>query len=369
MQVMFVDDEWRVLSGIERALAMRDTDWESRFCTSGDEALAALLEKPADVVVSDMRMPFMDGVEFLSRVREHWPGALRIILSGYSDPEATIRMLDAGQQFVTKPCNNATLLAIVENALGLRSLLDDEAMLELIGRVSRLPTAPKLFFELNRLLADPSSSIPTIIAMIIRDPALSAKVLQLGNSVYFANGQPICDVADAVRHLGVDQVRLFVLASLVCAGAAESPRIDTLQTRARLAARIASLIAMQVGEQPGPAATAALLARLGLLIPGLDNPEAECATTCGDRFRYATVGAHLMALWGLPRDIIHVVACHTDPGRIAGSAFGLTGVVHVAVALANDQEPDLGYLQRVGMIERLPSWQVATLSLKVGDDE
>jgi HD-like signal output (HDOD) protein/ActR/RegA family two-component response regulator len=369
MQVMFVDDEYRVLSGIERAFAMRDTGWECRFCTSGEEALASLQHHPADVVASDMRMPFMDGAEFLSRVRERWPGTLRIILSGYSDPATTARMLDVAHQFVAKPCNNATLLAIVKNALSLRSLLDDQSVIELIGRVSRLPTAPKLFFELNRLVANPATSIPTIIAPIIRDPALGAKVLQLGNSAYFTRGQPVRDVAEAVRHLGLDQVRLLVLASQVFAGAEESPRVVELQTRALLASRIASQIAMQVGEQPGLAATAALLARLGLLIPGLDSPEAECARTRCELSLHATVGAYLLGLWGLPLDIVHAVALHTDPGLIATSEFGLTGVVHVAVALANDKEPDLGYLQRVDVMEQLPSWQATALSLKGDHDE
>ena len=365
MQVMFVDDESRVLSGIERALAMRDTDWECRFCASGDEALAALQNHPADVVVSDMRMPFMDGAELLARVREHWPGTMRIILSGYSDPEATVRMLDVGHQFVAKPCNNATLLAVVDSALGLRALFEDESVLELIGRVSRLPAAPKLFFELNRLLADPSSGMQTITALIMRDPALSAKVLQLGNSAYFSRGQPVRDVTGAVRHLGLDQVRLLVLASQVFAGAEQNPRVVELQTRALLASRIA----MQVGGHSGPAATAALLARLGLLIPGLDSPEAECVRTRCELPLYAAVGAYLLGLWGLPLDIVDAVARHTDPGRIASSEFGLAGAVHVAVALANDKEPDLGYLQRVGVMDQLPSWQATTASLKGDNDE
>lgn len=357
---MFVDDESRVLSGIERGLAMRDTGWKCRFCTSGDEALASLAQNPADVVVSDMRMPFMDGTELLSRVRERWPGTIRIVLSGFSEHEAKVRMLAVGHQFVAKPCNIQTLLAVVESALRLRTLFEDESVLELIGRVSRLPTAPKLYFELGCLLADPSARIQTIASVIMRDPALSAKVLQLGNSAYFAHGPPVCDVVDAVRHLGLDQVRLLVLASQVFADADWNPRVGELQTRALLASRIA----MQVGEQPGLASTAALLARLGLLIPGLDSPEAECAKARCELSLYAAVGAYLLGLWGLPVDIVDAVACHTDPGRIASSDFGLAGAVHVATALANDKDPDLGYLQRVGAIDRLPLWQAATSTLK-----
>lgn len=59
---------------------MYNPDWECRFASSGPDALAMLEQTPADVVVSDMRMPFMDGAELLTQVRARWPGTVRIIL-------------------------------------------------------------------------------------------------------------------------------------------------------------------------------------------------------------------------------------------------------------------------------------------------
>ena len=82
MRVLFVDDEERVLAGIERTVFMADRDWDVAFAASGAEALTKLASQPADVVVSDMRMPLMDGAELLRRVRDTWPSAIRIILSG-----------------------------------------------------------------------------------------------------------------------------------------------------------------------------------------------------------------------------------------------------------------------------------------------
>ncbi|WP_252120312.1 response regulator [Symbiopectobacterium purcellii] len=117
MQVMFVDDESRVLSGIERALIMQNIEWECRFANSGQKALSMLEEQPADVVISDMRMPFMDGAELLSQIRTHWPGTIRVILSGYSDPDATERMLDVAHRFVSKPCESNVLIGMVKKHL------------------------------------------------------------------------------------------------------------------------------------------------------------------------------------------------------------------------------------------------------------
>jgi YesN/AraC family two-component response regulator len=125
MQVMFVDDENRILSGIERSVMMYNPDWECRFASSGPQALTMLEETPADVVVSDMRMPFMDGAELLAQIRDRWPGTVRIILSGYSEPTSTQRMLQVAHQFVSKPCDSTALIAMIENTLTRRHAIED----------------------------------------------------------------------------------------------------------------------------------------------------------------------------------------------------------------------------------------------------
>lgn len=215
MQVMFVDDESRVLSGIERALMMQDTGWFYRFATSGQDALAMLEEHPADVVVSDMRMPFMDGAELLAQVRERWPRAIRIILSGYSDAEATLRMLDVAHRFVAKPCDSKTLLATVENALALRNMFLDPKVAEIVGRINYLPPAPKLFLEISRHINNPGADTRKIIDLLSSDPALTARIMQLANSAWFSRGNQVSDIGKAITNLGLEQVKLLVLASHV----------------------------------------------------------------------------------------------------------------------------------------------------------
>ncbi|MEI7375270.1 HDOD domain-containing protein [Dickeya chrysanthemi] len=364
MQVMFVDDESRVLSGIERALMMQDTDWECRFANSGQEALAMLEEKPADVVVSDMRMPFMDGAELLSQVRNRWPGTIRIILSGYSEPEATLRMLDVAHRFVSKPCDSTVLLAMVGNALALRDMLQDPAVVEIAGRTSRLPTAPNVFTEICRLLADSGSDTRQIAELLGSDPALSAKIMQLANSAYFSRGGHINDIGNAITHLGLDQVKQLVLASQVPADAKTAPYVDQLQQRALLAATLAARIS---GHQ-GLEATAALLANIALLIPELREPDYQTATTRGNTSIHATVSAYLLALWGLPMDVVEAVACHRQPSRSSDNAFGVAGAVHVAVALANNDAPDLDYLEQTGVLNNLPLWQKMLAHKETLDD-
>jgi len=353
MQVMFVDDESRVLSGIERALMMQDNEWECRFASSGQEALAMLEEKPADVVVSDMRMPFMDGAELLTQVCNRWPSTIRIILSGYSEPSATLRMVNVAHRFVAKPCDSAALLTMVGSALALRSMFKDPAVVEAVGRTSRLPAAPKVFIEVCRLLADSGSDTRHIAELLGSDPALSAKIMQLANSAYFARDSQIHDIGNAITRLGLDQVKLLVLASQVFADAKTDPYVDRLQRSALLASTLAARISSHQGLEP----TAALLANIALLIPELRESDNEATITHGNTPMHAAVGAYLLALWGLPMEIVEAVAHHVQPSRAADKAFGVIGTVHVAVTLANNDAPDLDYLEQTGVLNKLPLWQ------------
>lgn len=353
MQVMFVDDEARILSGIERALMMQDSEWECRFATSGYEALSLLEETPAEVVVSDMRMPLMDGAEFLAQVRDRWPGTIRIILSGYSEPEATVRMLGVAHRFVPKPCDSTQLLAMVANALALRTLFKDPSIVKLVGKINQLPPAPKVFAEISRLLANPGTNTREIVELLASDPALSARIMQLANSAWFSRGAQIHDINNAIVHLGQEQVKLLVLASQVYSDATTDPYVDKLQQTALRASKLAARISMHQERE----ATAALLANIALLIPELRTTSDEATTEQGDIPLRAAIGAYLLALWGLPMDIVEAVAGHVQPSRSAEKTFGMLGVVHVAVTLANHGVPDKGYLEQTGMLDQLPVWQ------------
>lgn len=359
MQVMFVDDESRVLSGIERAIMMQDTEWECRFANSGPEALTMLEETPADVVVSDMRMPFMDGAELLAQVRNRWPGTIRIILSGYSEPGATQRMLEVAHRFVSKPCDSATLIAMIESALSLRTMFKDPAVLDVVGRINQLPAAPKVFTEVQHLLNNPDSNIRQIAELLGSDPALSVKIMQLANSAWFNRGSQIHDIGSAITLLGMDQVKLLVLASHCFTDANRDPLVSELRRVSLLASSLAALIAGHQGLEP----TAALLANIAKLIPEMNEIGSEI-TTCNDIPMHAAVGAYLLAVWGLPLDIVEIVAGQAQPSRFAHDAFGALGVVHVAVALANNSAPDRDYLEKAGVLNQLPLWQQMLANLQ-----
>lgn len=361
MRVLFVDDERRVLVGLERMLFGLGRDWEILLADSGEAALAELERAPVDVVVTDMRMPGMDGAELLKRVQQKSPSTLRMLLSGHTETQAAMRALSVAQQFLSKPCEPQILVDAIEGAIALRTLLADPAIGEVVGRIKRLPAAPHVFAKLNQALQDPNCDARQIGAILAEDPALTAKVLHMANSAFFPSaGRSVTDLKTAVSRIGSTMIRNLVLAAEVFSQDAGRADVDVLQRQALLTSLIAGRIAAGRADVD-QAGIAALLANVGKLLP---QPEGSAA----ERFGYSEVGAYLLGVWGLPMAIVEAVAHHHQPQRGGQREFGLIGIVHVAVALATGEAVDESYLERMRVADRLPEWRDKAERLRESGD-
>jgi response regulator RpfG family c-di-GMP phosphodiesterase len=160
-RILCVDDEPRVLDGLENHLAM---DYEVHLATSGLEGLRLLQSHgPFAVVISDMRMPVMDGATFLARVRQGWPETTRLLLTGHAELESAVAAVNKGNifRFLHKPCPPAELLATVQEAVGQHErVLGERELLQntLNGAVSVLAevmslTTPSAFARAGALQA------------------------------------------------------------------------------------------------------------------------------------------------------------------------------------------------------------------------
>ncbi|PTT86622.1 two-component system response regulator, partial [Pseudomonas sp. HMWF005] len=116
-KVLLVDDEESILNSLRRLL--RTQPYDLLLATSGAQALEILAQQPVDLVMSDARMPNMDGASLLTHVRERHPAAVRIMLTGYADPTAIIKAINDGQihRYISKPWNDEELLLILRQAL------------------------------------------------------------------------------------------------------------------------------------------------------------------------------------------------------------------------------------------------------------
>ena len=121
-RILFVDDEPDLLEGIERMLFRERKRWQMQFAPSGKEGLALVAKeakKPFDVVIADMRMPHMDGVQFLQEVQRATPDTVRMMLTGNTDQETAIKAVNDGNvfRFMTKPVERETLIKVIEAGL------------------------------------------------------------------------------------------------------------------------------------------------------------------------------------------------------------------------------------------------------------
>lgn len=116
-KILFVDDDPQLLAGLRSVLRVDRDRWDMAFVPGATAALAALDAAPFDAVVSDMRMPGLDGAELLALVRERAPGTRRVILSGSADADDAQRANAIADEVLTKPCPVRELRAAIEKLL------------------------------------------------------------------------------------------------------------------------------------------------------------------------------------------------------------------------------------------------------------
>lgn len=125
-KILFVDDEPNILQSMERQLRKR---FSVTTALSGDDALRVMKEEgPFAVIVSDMRMPGMDGVQLLSRVKDLYPDTVRMMLTGNADQDTAVEAVNSGQifRFLSKPCATPTLITSLALALRQYRLINAE---------------------------------------------------------------------------------------------------------------------------------------------------------------------------------------------------------------------------------------------------
>lgn len=313
-RVLFVDDEPILLRSMARALRGREIAWEPRFAGSGTEALLALEREPFDIVVSDVRMPGMDGVTLLGHVRDRHPHVARFALTGQSAVADGARAVGAIHQWISKPCELRGLCGAIDRVAWARTLVADPVLLARTSALASVPSPPRLFFEIPDAL-HPNAPMTELVGLVEHDPAVVAKLLHLGSSAFFDTGARVTSIARAVDLIGTDTLRGLLLGA------------DGLHEGAVAAALAAhSLVVAGLARErvprplAGDAFVAGLLHDLGELIVDGDAAPHD----------HAAAGALLLGLWGLPREIVAAVAFHHDPA----AAPDPTEPILVAVAEA-----------------------------------
>jgi HD-like signal output (HDOD) protein/ActR/RegA family two-component response regulator len=381
-RILFVEDNPMLLELYSILLDAKTDQWETTVAPDGQAAMAILRRSAFDVVVSDMQMPGMSGIELLTKVRELHPQTSRIIVSGYTDQAEAADSLNCTHLFIPKPFDVATLKATLARIGSLDAYLKDDKLRGLAGKMRTLPSFPTLYLEIIREIESPNSSMQGIAKIVAQDPGITAKILQVANSAAFGLPEKVNDPVEAVQQLGMVTVRSLVLSAQVFS-TFHSTRLKKFSAEALWAhlmkcgdlARTIMRREHASFAESEDAFTAGMLHDMGQLMLADSLPgEFEKALVLADENKiplpvaelevfgatHAGLAAYLFGLWGLPAAIVEAVAFHHTPEKSDLKKFSALTAVHVANALCDKSDAgnlNLNYLVQIGVADRLEDWR------------
>ncbi|MDC0335854.1 response regulator [Pseudodesulfovibrio sp.] len=333
-KILFVDDEVNVLAAIKRMLRKKLNDWDLSFAESGVDALALFEGNSFDVVVSDIKMPGMDGAELLTRIKDEHPGVIRIAFSGQVDLEEVMRSVNAVHQYISKPCEAEKLIGRIEGALKSKELLTDQKLIHLVTEIESLPVLPRVLREVENELGKEEPSLEIIAELITQDIGLVTKILKLVNSPFFGVPAQIESIYKAITMLGLDTIKSLILSTHLFAlyndKVLPNYSLNMLWEHCFRVSNIARLIAECEGADKKTVTEsrmAGLLHDVGKLIlinyfpqkyaEVLTMVEKGTAPICELEksvfgTTHAEIGAYLMGLWGVPGNVVHGIGFHHE---------------------------------------------------------
>jgi len=332
--IIFVDDDLNVLRGLRRRMLSMRPNWALRFYESAELALIGLEEQPADVVISDMSMPSMDGAEFLRIVAKRWPQTSRILLSGYADENAIQNGAAATHHFLAKPCTDTDIIHAAERGLIMNKYLRDPLLVNLLSQVPTDLMWPAIFHRLQTILQFSGPSSHVELNDFANDhPALTALAHELARREQLMPEDNHTDFIKLLKILGIETIK--ALCVLWCELGQpidfDDTRISSELHRplvlGQMAANIARLrnLAPEAVDQ---VRAAAILCHIGNIIIARATPDQYAAshTRADDDncdiisaeisemgFAHPAVSACLCACWGFPHQIIENIAFHHRP--------------------------------------------------------
>ncbi|HBA83120.1 MAG TPA: two-component system response regulator [Verrucomicrobia bacterium] len=388
-RILFVDDEPSILEMLRHMLRSMLAEWDMSFARSGQEALTLMASEPFDVIVSDVRMPGMDGAELLNKVKADYPKTVRFVFSSESDRDVVYRLIGSTHQFLLKPNDLSLIKDTIARAFSLKEILSKDSLENMVSQIKTLPSVPELYYEVVRELQSPYPSIERVGALIGQDIAMSAKLLQMINSAFFGLRQRISNPMQAASLLGLDILKSLVLVVHVFTEqdglSMEGFSLKALWTHSLSVAIGSQEIALQQNiekKATEDAFIAGLFHDLGklVLMVNLAQPYSRALALAREKHlpltqmekeilgaSHAEVGAYLLGLWGFSEPLIEACAFHHQPSLCKTACFGPLTTVHVANVFDYEAHPkesseapiklDMDYINKLKLADRIPYWR------------
>ena len=388
-RILFVDDEPMILNGLQRTLRKMRHEWEMMFTSSAMEALQILDANPMDVVVTDLKMPEMDGSQLLREIKNRHPHVVRIVLSGHVKHDMTLQSLQIAHQCLAKPCDAELLKQTLAKLFALRDLLSDDSIKKIVSQIDSLPSMPAIYSQIMEEMQSEDPSIKKVGDIIAQDASMTAKILQIVNSVFFGLSRKISSTQQAVMLLGLETIKSLVLSVKIFAEFSRKKfswfNIEDLFNHSMSVSCYAQAIVKNEKLERdliSYSLMAGILHDIGKLIlaTNFQQPYRQVLSEAQNSglnvwdleyqafgTSHAEIGAYLMGLWNLDSQIIQAIAFHHRPAQSMARDVNLLTAVHIGNALDHnghrevEQESDLQfddeYLDNLGVADRIPEWR------------
>ena len=342
-KILFVDNDPADDQKLTKTLRSMCPEWNMDVAVGGEEALNIMHKSPFDVVVSDICVQGIDSIELLDAVSERYPETVRIIRSDLSNPEMSLKSTMAAHQLLMKPCCAETMKNTIERTCRLRDILRSETLKKAIAGIKNLPSLPSLYNLIVAEMQSPEGSLEKVGYLISQDVSMSAKILQLVNSAFFALPRKITDPQQAAVFVGIETLKSLVLSIHVFSSLSEEAALSEFSlmkmwSHSLRTSRLAGDIAREAHADRKvveEAMIAGMLHDIGKLVlleaprqykevmelietTGCDSSDAEYAVM---KSSHAELGAYLLGLWGLPDTVVESVAFHHDPSKLVDRMF------------------------------------------------
>ncbi len=359
-KILIVDDEAQILKVLTRMFL--ETDYEIYTAENGMDALRLIETTEIDMVISDMRMPMLDGYKLLSIVKEKYPKIIRIILSAYAEEKPMFRALlhNVAKLYVFKPWNNNDLLQSIHKLFADDTVLNSSDLMEMINGMECTTVMSENCAKMISLIED--EDIDALITEMEHDPEISALLLQVTKSAIY--GVMPNTVKQAAIYIGLPNLKCFLHWACVITTTKQTNDINNepelLWKHAYYTNRILLFLyeAFLHKQPPESALFAGLMHNIGLIIlskslqkngslkmPNLSSNDYIKLELGEYELNHQEIGGYFLDLWDLPFPMYEVALYHHRPLDPCIVNLELVSCVHIAqhyawkALLGLEQEP------------------------------
>lgn len=329
-QIVFVETQGRFLTRLRSDLMGSRPDWQILLVVDASTALDLIAQRKISIVLASFGDDRSSCEDFFYALKDQAPEIIRMGLLMEQTKDNLIKSLEYAHECISAHCSTSQIEVLITRGLLVWDRVrKNRRLADLLSNLQKIPTPPSLYFDIRDELDSPTGSARSVAQIIAKDPALTAKLLKVANSGFYATPRTVADLYEAITLLGMDLVQALVIAAhLYDQLPIPGLNLDELWKHSIAVASLAKEIAAEEGANRAITSTCAisgLLHDIGELVflANMPDPYFSMVRRSGgdekallkmelEQFGvgHPELGALILSLWGLPEDVVQAIAYH-----------------------------------------------------------